>query len=51
MPELKTVTRRLFELFESALRDQAISPDYRVEIEAEMGRIPAVREDETGREL
>lgn len=51
MTELATVTRRLLELVASAVRDGAIASDYSKAIEGELGRVSAVREDETGREL
>jgi len=51
MTELATVTRRLLELVKGAVAEQAIAPDYLSAIEEELGRLAAVREDETGREL
>lgn len=51
MTDLKTVTARLYELIQSAVSDEAIATDYLTEIKAELGRVPSVRNDETGREL
>ena len=51
MTELATVTKRLVELVRSAVSYGAVAPDYAEAIRQEMGRVAAVRDDETGREL
>lgn len=51
MDDLKTVTKRLYELVQSAVADGAIDGDYLTRIQAELGRVPELREDDAGREL